>query len=137
MINKCYNRITIGASSDVIQMLFDSEFSFNKLRSVPISEENSAKWCSENWGTNSERYDYNIIKKGSLGLSIEFFTSWCPPLELLNYLVEKYKLWIKCTWKEDGGLAGTYVGHHNGERSVIRDFVWDDWSLEEEEERMS
>ena len=140
MANKCYNRIKIGATSEIIQMLLDSEFIFDKLRPVPqlyISEESSAKWCSENWGTNSDRFNYNIIKNGSLGLHIEFYTLWCPPLELLNYLIEKYKIWVKCSWIEDSGLAGTYVGHHNGERSIIREFVWDDWSIKEEEERMS
>ena len=142
MPNNCYSSVTIGAEPKIIQLFVDCEFSFKKLRPVPATPmpENYKdywhKWCSENWGTQIDRDDYSVVNRGKTGLNILFATAWAPPLELLKYLVEKYKIWIKCEWREEGGLAGIFIGQHNGERSVIREFVWDDWCLEEELERM-
>jgi len=142
MPDNCYNSVTIGADKDIIQMLVDCEFSFSKLRPFPSrtilenSDESLYKWCYENWGAKSEHTDYTLMHRGDTGLNVVFTTALTPPLELLKYLIEKYKIWIKCEWREEGGLAGILIGQHNGERSVIREFVWDDWCLEEEAERM-
>ena len=142
MRNNCYSSVTIGADPKIIQLFVDCEFSFKMLRPVPNTpapedyNEYWRKWCCENWGTSLDRDDYSLITRGKTGLNILFATAWVPPLELLKYLIEKYKIWIKCEWREEGGLAGVFIGQHNGERSVIREFVWDDWPLDEELERM-
>lgn len=142
MPNNCYNSVTIGADKDIIQMFVECEFSFSKLRPFPnktISEDNDEswyKWCCENWGTKWEHTDYTLMHRGDTGVNMVFTTAWTPPLELLKYLIDEYKIWVKCEWREEGGLAGIFIGQHNGTDSVIREFVWDDWSLEEEVERM-
>lgn len=143
MPNECYNNITIGAEQDVIQMFVDCEFNFEKLRPHPDSpspedyHEYWYKWCCENWGTRLNHSEYNTIIRGKKGLVIEFVTEVSPPLELIKFLIDKYKIWVKCEWREEHGLAGIFIGQHNGERSVIREFVWDDWSLEEDNQRMN
>jgi hypothetical protein len=145
MPNDCYNNLTIGAEPEIIQMLVDCEFSFDKLRPRPnifptgVEDINEylCKWSCENWGTKWDHSEHNIIIRGKKGLNIEFITPWVPPLELLKFLIDKYKIWVKCEWREEGGLAGIFVGQHNGEQSIIREFVWDDWCIEEETERMN
>ena len=142
MPNNCYSSLTIGAEPKIIQLFVDCEFSFKKLRPVPATpmpedyKDYWHKWCCENWGTQIDRDDYSVVNRGKTGLNVLFSTAWAPPLELLKYLVETYKIWIKCEWREEGGLAVIFIGQHNGERSVIREFVWDDWPLDEELERM-
>ena len=139
----CYNDITIGAKPEIIQMLVECEFSFKKLKPTPNTptpenyDEYWYKWCSENWGTITDRSNYSIIHRGNTGLNIVFTTAWVPPLELLRYLVEKYKIWIKCQWREEEGLSGIFIGQHTGEHSDIREFIWEDWSLDEDNNRMS
>ena len=143
MPNECYNNLTIGAEPEIIQMLVDCEFSFNKLRPHPNTptpenyDEYWYKWNCENWGTKWDQTEYNIISRGKKGINIEFITAWVPPLELLKFLIIKYKIWVKCEWREEGGLAGIFVGQHNGKDSIFREFVWDDWCLEEMNERMT
>ena len=143
MPNDCYNNVTIGAEPEIIKMFIDCEFSFKKLRPLPDTpapedyKEYWYKWCCENWGTKWDHSEYNLVHRGKKGLNIEFVTAWWPPLELFKFLIDKYKIWIKCEWREEGGLAGVFIGKHTGEDSVIKEFVWEDWCLEEESERMS
>jgi hypothetical protein len=138
----CYNDITIGAEPEIIQMLVDCQFSFEILRPLPEGPAPEDyknywnKWCAEHWGTTWDRNEYAIIHRGNRGVNIVFTTAWTPPLELLKFLVDKYKIWIKCQWREEGGLSGIFIGQHTGERADIREFVWEGWSLEEDKERM-
>jgi len=143
MPNECYMNITVGAEPEVIQMLVDSEFRFEKLRPHPDTpapenyDEYWYKWNCENWGTKWDRSEYNILNRGKKGLIVEFITAWCPPIELLKHIIRKYKMWVKCEWREEGGLAGIFVGENNGEKVIDREFTWEDWCLEEDVMRMT
>jgi len=131
MPNNCENTITIGASEEIINMLVENEFLFDKLRPL---ENHENHMCVEFWGTKWERTDYEVIKKGTTGLEIRFNTAWNPPYELFNYLIQTHNIWIKCMWSEEGGNAGIYVGR-KGKAAI--DVVWKDWSIEEYAFRMS
>lgn len=144
MPNDCYNTVTIGAEPEVIQMLIDCEFRFENLRAHPATsptdvedfKESWHKWSCDNWGTKWDRSEYNVLIRGKKGLQVEFVTAWCPPLQLLKYLIEKHKIWVKCEWCEEGGLAGIFVGEHDGVKLLEREFTWEDWCLEEHVERL-
>ena len=131
MPNDCYNTLTIGASEDVINMLVENEFLFDKLR--PLGE-TDIDTRIKFWGTKWERTDYEVIKRGLSGLQIKFNTDWNPPYKLFEYLIETHDIWLKCVWSEEGGRAGTYVGK-KGEEAL--NVIWDDWCLEEWAVRMA
>jgi hypothetical protein len=130
MPNQCQNTITIGATEEIINMLTENEFLFDKLRPLENHENHT---CVEFWGTKWERTEYELLKKGTTGLEIRFNTAWNPPYELFNYLIEKHNIWIKCMWSEEGGNAGAYVGR-KGKAAI--DVMWKDWSIEEYAFRM-
>jgi hypothetical protein len=130
MPNNCQNTITIGATEEIINMLTDNEFLFDKLRPLENHENHT---CVEFWGTKWERTEYEMLKKGPTGLEIRFNTAWNPPYELFNYLIQKHNIWIKCMWSEEGGNAGIFVGR-KGKAAV--DVMWKDWSIEEYAFRM-
>ena len=125
MPNDCYNRVTIGGSEDVINMLRENEFLFEKLR--PLDTYNNEN-CVEFWGTKWERTKYKPIKKGDTGLKIRFTTAWNPPFKLFEYLIETYDIWLKCMWDEEGGESGVFVGKKGKEPLIV---TWEDWCLEE------
>jgi hypothetical protein len=130
MPNDCYNNVTIGASEDVINMLVENEFLFEKLRPLTAYDNES---CIDFWSTKWERSDYKLIEKGITGLKINFTTAWNPPFKLFEYLIETHNAWIKCLWDEEGGESGVFVGK-KGEESLI--VSWEDWCLEEHFARM-
>ena len=144
MPNDCYNTVTIGAEPEVIQMLIDCEFKFENLRPhSAISptdgkdfNENWYEWSCHNWGTKWDRSEYNLLMSGRKGLQIEFVTAWCPPIELLKYLIKTHNIWVKCEWCEEGGLAGIFIGEYDGEKVLEREFTWEDWCLEEHVDRL-
>jgi hypothetical protein len=136
MPNDCFNNVTIGANPEIIIMLIENEFLFNLLRPVP-EDNDSYDWRIQSWGTQWERTEYSVLKKGSNGLKLRFKTSWNPPYELFNYLIETYDLWLKCSWFEEGGTAGVFVGKYNGNNVEVQQMTWDDWSNEEYSYRMN
>ena len=46
-------------------------------------------------------------------------------------------MWVKCEWREEGGLAGIFIGENNGEKVIDREFTWEDWCIEEDVMRMT
>lgn len=125
MPNDCYNKITIGAPEEIINMLVDCEFLFDTL--LPLDNDDP-EYCEKFWGTISDRTDYELVQKGKTGLELKFTTAWNPPYKLFNYLIETYDIWLKCVWSEEGGTAGTYITKKGAE---CLDVAWYDWSLEE------
>ena len=131
MPNNCQNNVTIGATEEIITMLTENEFLFDKLRPL---ENHENQTCVEFWGTKWERTEYEVLKKGPTGLQIKFNTAWNPPYKLFEYLIEKHNIWIKCMWSEEGGNAGVFIGR-KGKAAI--DVTWKDWSIEEYAFRMS
>lgn len=133
MPNDCWCSLQIGAPSNLISEWSAVDFLFSRLRKAPENG-NSTDWCYENWGTKWDRYEYECIQKGPEGIQIKFTTAWCPPLRLLEYLLESNKnIWIKCEWLEEGGMAGTWIGRSGKELGDIniQKMEWEDWCVEE------
>ena len=137
MPNDCYNRLTIGASPEVIDYLYKKRFRFNTI--LPIPNNASESWCNDNWGTNYERYKFKVLKVGNEALQISFHTDWNPPFKLFYYLADTFKVWLKCEWDDEGGNAGVYIVKYNFNIQDIetQDFEWEDWCLEEYHHRFS
>jgi hypothetical protein len=129
MPNDCYNRVTIGADPETINYLYKKRFRFNTILPIPINA--NENWSVNFWGTQWDRYKYKVLKVGNSALQISFHTDWTPPFKLFNYIAETFRAWIKCEWDEEGGKAGVYLVKYNNDNLEIKDFVWDDWSIEE------
>ena len=135
MPNNCWNKVRLSANPSVIQELLESDFSFAAIRPIPetLDEKNWNDWCSKNWGTKWDRYDYKLEDSGKEALLMYFNTAWSPACVLYQYLLRKYPdMWLRCDWDEEGGEAGIFVGYTDKQGNVqIHSLAWDDWCLEE------
>ena len=138
MPNQCYNTITIGANPEIIIMLRENEFFFEKLRPIPEDyKDDSYDWRMKSWGTKWERTHYTVLQEGTSGLKLRFVSGWTPPFELFYYLIETYDIWLKCSWFDEDGSAGIFVGKYDGTNVDVQYLFWDDWSNEEYIDRMN
>ena len=139
MPNDCWCKVRIAADKEQITTFCETDFSFEKLRPRPVSEEDWYQWNIDNWGTKWDRSNYKLVHKGEMGLEMKFTTAWAPPYDLFYYLVETHHdVWIKCDWSEEGGQAGVIILRWDDEekRVAIKNMEWDDWCLEEWAHRM-
>jgi hypothetical protein len=125
MTHVCYNKVTIGASEEIINMLVENKFLFDSL--LPLDNDDS-EYREKFWGTKTDRTEYELVQKGKTGLEIKFITPLNAPFKIFDYVIETYDVWLKCEWSEQGGTAGTYIGKKG---SDYLDVAWYDWSLEE------
>lgn len=120
-------------------MLVDAEFHFEKIIPLESEKSPSTETYREAYGTKWNRYDYRLAVHGREGIEVLFSTAWDPPTEFLEKICERYpKTWIKCIWREEGGMAGVWIGRSNPEpdgKPLVEEFTWQDLCLEEQVHR--
>jgi hypothetical protein len=135
MPNECWNKVRLSSNPALIQKLLESEFSFASIRPIPesVEQKNWTEWCTENWGTKWDRYDYKLEEAGKEAILIYFHTAWSPPTILFKFLLQEHpEMWLRCDWEEEGGEAGVFVGFTNQRGDLkIQSMTWDDWCIEE------
>ena len=109
MPNDCFNKITIRGYENAITTLLANGLHLNN------------------------HYEWSIDSKGSRGVMLNIMTSWEPPFEHFEYLIEKYKIWLKCEWYEEGGTAGLFLGYWDEDKINLKELVWEDWCVEDYE----
>lgn len=71
----------------------------------------------------------HIIKHGDKAMKVRFESAWKPDFEWLQSLNKRYNMWwIKDEWISEDGFAGVWIADGND----IKDYQWDDLSLEDE-----
>ena len=109
MPNDCWNSMTVTGTREDIDRFFVEEF-----KDVP-------EWALK------------VHVRGVEGLIFRLWSRWSPDFKWLEGLLEKYpSLWVKNSWKEEGGLAGVWVGSKANE---IQRLEWQDMCIEEESHR--
>lgn len=101
----------IGHQED-IDIFATHQLSFQHF--VPRPAEAEADWYTwnvEHWGTKWEAWDYEENYHEENILDVEFVTAWAPPVAFFEALLLKYpRCWLKCTFHEEGGIAGVWIG---------------------------
>ena len=109
MPNDCYNVLTVT-----------SETSIDELTKLINNEINAIS-------------DVTILIRGNRGIKCEFISAWTPDFNWLETLLENYPTcWIKNEWKEEGGMAGVWIGRLEFGVKQVTNMSWVDLSLEEE-----
>jgi hypothetical protein len=76
---------------------------------------------------------FNIIQEGTSGLRIGMLTKWEPDYAHYNKLMAMYPdLWLKCTWSEEGGMAGVFVAYREEGEIKTKSLMWQEMCIEEE-----
>ena len=124
MGNDCWNSMTITCEKypDGLTNFFENEIEYN----------NNSKYnenvCSKENYTNYVK----VIRRGKYGIMVDIYTKWQPDFEWLHNLLDKYpNCWIKNEWKEEGGMAGVWIGYMEDNKKEINDMFWKDLSLEQ------
>ena len=71
--------------------------------------------------------DLQIVKHGDKGMQVRFKSESKPDFDWLQSLNKRCVWWIKDEWISENGLAGVWIGNGN----EIKNYEWDDLSLEE------
>jgi hypothetical protein len=87
MSNEYYNTIKLIATKKIIDEIVKSNLSFNYF--FPAPENAPIEWYVENWGTDKEAYNTNIIIDDNI-LYINCITINGAPINFFKKLVEKY-----------------------------------------------
>jgi hypothetical protein len=87
MTNEYYNTIKLIATKKIIDEIVKSNLSFNYF--FPAPENAPIEWYVENWGTDKEAYNTNIIIDDNI-LYINCITINGAPINFFKKLVEKY-----------------------------------------------
>ena len=114
MPNNCWNYITIAADAKELDILMTEEFKDIE---------------------NKEQFTLN--NRGIEAVSFRIWSAWHPNFEWLESLLVKYpSSWVKDIWMVEDGQAGVWIGSaNNKEGKTIRQFLWDDMSVEEDNHR--
>jgi hypothetical protein len=129
----------MSGEKETIQALVEAKFSFETLCPQPIfppidisgEDDRWYHWRNEHWGSKWDRYEYDVVKEGPRGLIVKFTTAWSPPYAFFESLLKKYPdLWLHCDWREEGGMAGVFVGCTK-DKVEIQSMEWQDWCMEE------
>ena len=111
MPNDCWNHITITADKDDLTKLMANEF---------------AKY-------QGEEEIFSISQRGDEAVRLRIWSAWHPDFELLKGLLRKYpSCWVKNEWTVEDGQAGVWLGTAREGKEEIRQFLWEDMSIEEE-----
>lgn len=134
MPNECEVILTITGDRATIFELVKSQLNFPTFLPIPLDVEDPQEWCITHWGCRSNRYNFNIHKKGLKGIKCFFTTSWTPPYSFLLHLLKKFPdLWIKAEWREEGGFAGVWIGQGSPEEGpLVQSLEWQDLNREAE-----
>ena len=113
MPNDCWNHITITADKDELSQLMENEFTKYQQR-----EENEI---------------FSISQRGDQAVRIRIWSAWHPDFQWLESLLTKYpSCWVKDEWNVEDGQAGVWLGTAREGKKEIRQFLWEDMSIEEE-----
>ena len=119
MPNDCWNNITI---------ICDTENTLDNLFSEYFKE----KLNNEKQLEDFEKGSIELKLKGPSGIILKLWSAWQPDYDLLNSILDKYNVWIKNTWEEEGGDAGVFIGYKDDNNNKqIKDYRWKDMCLEE------
>ena len=76
-----------------------------------------------------------IHERSRRAIRIGYVTPWGPSVYWMESLIMKYpRCWLKNDWKEDGGMAGVWVGRMMNGLKYIRNSEWIDISYDMENE---
>ena len=70
---------------------------------------------------NSEHHEViKILKKGKLGIVFKLWSPWVPNFDWLETTLNNYPgIWIKNEWREEGGMAGVWIGYMKNNEPYI------------------
>ena len=110
MPNDCWNNMTVTGNEEDISRFYVEEF------------KDAPEWA------------YEIYVKGVEGIQFRLWSRWQPDFVWLEGLLKKYpSLWVKNIWREEGGMAGVWIGGGSG--GEIKRLEWDDMCIEENTHR--
>jgi hypothetical protein len=130
MPSSCYSTITLIASSETIQELFQNGFDPEVYLPTPpsVGEEDMSwiSWRYAHWGTK-RIYSYKVLQKGVRGMRIKITTARGPPTLFFRHLLEKFPdLFLKCEFTVDDGYSGIFIGKTGEEGLTIIAHSWED-----------
>lgn len=124
MPNHCYNKVSVKGNPSVIRGIINTQCSFKEL--YPLDDYSSESW-EAHYGVRGKSWDFELIKQSEDALIFNMTTAWNPPIDFFEALINKYNMWLKCEWYEEGGLAGIFIG----DKIERKELVWEDWCIEE------
>jgi len=105
---------------------------------VTGNEEDISRFYVEEFNDAPE-WAYEIYVKGVEGIQFRLWSRWQPDFVWLEGLLKKYpSLWVKNIWREEGGMAGVWIGGGDSSRNSkdgIKRLEWDDMCIEENAHR--
>ena len=111
MPNDCWNHITITADKDDLIQIMKNEF---------------AKY-------EGKEEIFSISQRGDEAVRLRIWSAWHPDFQWLESLLRKYpSCWVKNEWTVEDGQAGVWLGTVREGKEEIRQFLWEDMSIEEE-----
>jgi len=124
MSNEYYNTIKLIATKKIIDEIVKSNLSFNYF--FPAPENALIEWYIENWGTDKEAYNINIMCDDNI-LYINCITVNSTPTNFLKKLVEKYpELYVvnKYSVTLDTTKYGLIILYMNNTELKEQKFIW-------------
>jgi len=128
MTNEYYNTIKLIATKKIIDKIVKSNLSFNYF--FPAPKNAPIEWYVENWGTDKEAYNTNIIIDDNI-LYINCITINGAPINFFKKLVEKYpelyvvnKYSVKCQSEIDNTEYGLIILFMNNTELKEQKFIW-------------
>ena len=124
MSNEYYNTIKLIATKKIIDEIVKSNLSFNYF--FPAPENAPIEWYIENWSTDKEAYNINIMCDDNI-LYINCITVNSTPTNFLKKLVEKYpELYVvnKYSVTLDTTEYGLIILYMNNTELKEQKFIW-------------
>ena len=124
MSNEYYNTIKLIATKKIIDEIVKSNLSFNYY--FPAPENAPVEWYIENWGTDKEAYNINIMCDDNI-LYINCITMNGAPTIFFKKLVEKYpELYVvnKYSVTLDTTEYGLIILYMNNTELKEQKFIW-------------
>ena len=101
---------------------------------VTGNEEDISRFYVEEF-KDAPEWAYEIYVKGVEGIQFRLWSRWQPDFVWLEGLLKKYpSLWVKNIWREEGGMAGVWIGGGDSKDGIKR-LEWDDMCIEENAHR--
>lgn len=132
MPNHCTCKVTVIGHKEDLDEFEEHQLSFQhfvpRLANAEVeAEADWYTWNVQHWGTKWEAWDYEMRARDENFLVVEFTTAWSPPVAFFETLLHRYpRCWLKCTFHEEGGMAGVWIGWVKAGVVKSKHMVWEE-----------